>query len=136
MKKTKYILPIVAGVMSGMMVQAFGEKGIHSLYPPPSDISLDNTEQLKTFIAHLPIAAFVLLLANYAVSSLISGGVATLIIGRQTAVPAIVAGCLITLAGIFNVAMIPEQPVWFSIASLIIYFPFTMLGYVLAKEKK
>lgn len=135
MKRTKYILPVVAGVMLGMMLQAFGEKGIHAIYPPPAGITLEDEGALRAYIAQLPFGAFALLIANYLVSSFIAGVISTHIAGRQTIAPAMIAGVLITIASIANAFMIPGQPLWFSVVSILTHLPCTLAGYALVRQK-
>ncbi len=131
----KYILPVVAGVMSGMILQTFGEQYIHSLYPLPPGVGLDNPKALEAYIAGLPAAAFLMLLVNYALCSCIAGVVSTLVGGRNTIVPAAIAGGIILLGGIFNIVIMPHQPYWFSACSLLSHPLFALLGYQLAKSK-
>lgn len=139
LKKTvrivNYILPVVAGTMSGMMLTVFGEMSIHHLYPPPVGISLENKVALAEFIASMPVKAFMLLLANYAVCSFIAGIVATIVAGRNTKIPAIIVGMLISLCAIYNIVKMPSQPMWFVAFSILLHIPLTLLGYYTARKK-
>ncbi len=134
MSKTKYILPGVSGIMSAMILQVFGEKGIHLIYPPPPELDFRDKAALAAYSAQVPQQEFLLLLANFALCSLIGGAVATLVSGRGDKMPAIIVGSVLTLAEIFNVVMIP-QPVWFSAACLLSHVPFAFLGYLLFRKK-
>lgn len=132
MKLKSYILPVVAGSMTGMILQVVGEKLIHSIYPVPEGTRLDNKEELAAYITTLPTNAFFLLLLNYAVCTMIAGMVATLITQDNSKRPAIVVGCLITLGGLFNIALMPFQPIWVSVVSVLVFLPAAILGYVIA----
>ncbi len=131
----KLILPVVSGTMAGMILQVIGEKWIHSIYPPPPGISPDNKAVLEEYISHLPSQAFLLMLGNYALCSFVAGLTATFVSGRNTMVPALVAGGIITMGGVFNATMIP-QPVWFSAVSVLLHLPMAFLGYVIAKQRQ
>lgn len=131
----KYILPVVAGVMAGMMLQAFAEKGIHSVYPPPPGLDFRDKVAIASYMAQVPASAMMLQLLNYLVCSLIAGAVATLISGRVISRPALAVGIVITLASIANVFMLPGQPVWFVVISLLMHIPAALVGYALARSR-
>lgn len=132
MKIRSYILPVVAGTMTGMILQVMGEKMIHSIYPVPEGTRLDNKEEVAAYITTLPVSAFLLLLLNYAVCTMIAGVVATLITPDNARRPAIVVGSIITLGGMFNIALMPFQPLWVSVLSLLLFIPSAILGHALA----
>jgi len=122
--------------MSGMMLQAFGEKGIHAIYPPPAGMDFHDKAALTAYVAQIPSQEFLLLLANYGVCSLIAGIVASMISGRNIMLPALIVGSIITLGEVFNVMMLPGQPVWFSAASLLIHLPFALVGYAVVRKRE
>ncbi len=128
MRKTRYVLPVVAGVMSGMILQVMGEKLIHMIYPTPAGLDLQNREAIAAYMSQVPPIEFVLLLLNYAICSFVAGAVATFVVGREQRLPAIIVGSLITLGEVMNVAMIP-QPVWFSVLSLLSHLPLALLAF-------
>lgn len=132
---TKYVLPTVVGTMSGMILQTLGEKAIHTAYPPPPGISLDNPEILAKYITTLPNAAFLMLLANFAMCSLATGIISTLVVGRESMRPALIASIILTLAQVFNIYLLPPQPMWFVICSILAHIPFTLLGYFISRKR-
>jgi hypothetical protein len=134
MNITKYILPGVAGTMLAMILQVFGEKGIHLSYPPPAGLDYHDKAALAQYSAQIPTQEFLLLLANYAVCSLVGGIMATTVSGRDGKAYAIIVGIVLTLAEVFNVMMMP-QPFWFSAMSLLMHLPFAFLGYLLVRKK-
>jgi hypothetical protein len=131
-KLKSYILPIVVGVMLGTMLQVLGEKGIYSLYPLPDGIPMDDKQGLVSYMASLPNMAFILLLGNYFVCTIIAGLSATLIAGR-TIMPAAIAGIIITLGGIYSAIMLSFQPVWYFAFSIVILLPAALIGYALGR---
>ncbi len=135
MKAAKYVLPVVAGAIVGMVLIKLGETLISKLYPLPAGIDQNNIEALAKAVAAMPKAAFGLLLLNYAVSSFAAGLTATLVAGRTMMRPAVIVGIILTLGGIFNVVTFPRQPAWFSVSNLLVYLPFALIGYALAKKR-
>lgn len=128
MRKTRYVLPVVAGVMSGMILQVLGEMFIHMVFPAPVGLDLQNREAIAAYMSQVPTIEFVFILLNYAICSFVAGVVATFVVGRQHRLPAIVVGVLITLGGVMNVLTIP-QPVWFSALSLLSHLPLALLAF-------
>lgn len=114
---TKHILPVVVGAMSAMILIRLCESGVHALYPMP-----------------FSTAVLALLLVNYMVCSFIGGIISTLVAGRISAIPAIVIGIVLTLAGLYNVINLP-QPLWFSIVNLLVYLPFSYAGCKVVQKK-
>jgi hypothetical protein len=131
----KYILPVVAGVMAGMMVQAFIEKAIHSMYPPPPGLDFRDKVAIANYLAQVPTSAMMLQLGNYFVCSLLAGAVATLLSGRVISRPALAVGIIITLASVANIFMLPGQPVWFLVITLLLHIPAALFGFALARSR-
>lgn len=134
MQITKLILPVVIGAVLGMLLTGGGEVLIHYLFPLPPGTDINNPASLEAAMKSFPNSAFVCLLMNYTVASLVAGMVATLMAKRETAVPALVIGIVLTLAGLFNVMTI-WHPTWFRIANLLVYIPFAYLGYAVVRRK-
>jgi hypothetical protein len=130
---TRYVLPVVIGAMSGMILISLGEMWIETIYPLPPGTDKYDVVSLAKAIAAMPEHAFVLLLINYLAASFAAGVISTLVAKRNTVRPAFVVGIVLTLAGLYNVVSLP-QPVWFSIAGLLVYIPFTYLGYRVVRK--
>jgi len=127
MAMRKYVLPVVAGVMSGMMLLRVGERAIHAANPPAAGLNLENKAELEQYIAALPSSAFVMMTALYIFCTALAGTIARLVSGGSNRAP-LVAGIFITLAAVLNVAMIPVQPLWFSVVSIIVVIPAALAG--------
>ncbi|MES2703697.1 MAG: hypothetical protein V4649_13735 [Bacteroidota bacterium] len=125
---TKNILPVVVGAMTGMMLMEVGEWGIYRLYPLPPGTDVRDQVSLAHAIGVMPLTAFLALLINYMFASFVAGGVATLVSNRLRRWPAIIVGIVLTLAGLFNAAVLPN-PLWFKIANFFIYYPLAYAGY-------
>jgi hypothetical protein len=118
MQITKYILPVVAGAMAGMI--------------------LITVSQTKIVLAYgneaMPDTAYMALIGVYMVCSFCAGVIATAIAQRETAIPGVVVGIVLTLAGIYNMMHI-SHPGWFIAGNVVAYLPFTYLGYLLIRKK-
>ncbi len=134
MQITKYVLPVVVGAMSGMILITLGEMAIHHMYPLPPGTDLYDADSLAKAMKQMPESALLFLLVNYVISSFLAGIIATLISGRVTLRPALVVGIVLTLAGLYNVIVLPH-PMWFSILNLLVYLPFVYLGYLAVRKK-
>lgn len=130
MKFTQYVLPVVVGAMSGMMLITFGEMIIGKLYP----VDQHDADAIIKSIQTLPVNAFLLLIVNYMICSFLAGLISTFVAKRATARPAVVIGIVLTLAGLYNVIYLPH-PLWFSIVSLLVYIPCAYFGYLVARKK-
>lgn len=135
MNFTKYVLPVVVGSAAGMLLIKTGELVLGKMYTLPEVTDLNNLEPLKAAILALPISAFILLLASYMLAALVSGIASTIVIKGTTGIPAGISGLILTAGGLMNIIRIPH-PLWFSIANLLIYIPFALLGYLLLRKKQ
>lgn len=133
MRVTKYILPVIVGLISGMILITFGETLIRNQYPLPPGAE-NKRELLEAALNNMPDKAYIMLLINYVVCSFLAGMIATLVAGRTTARPMLVVGIVLTLAGLYNVISLPQR-LWFSIVNLLVYLPCTWLGYLAARKK-
>jgi hypothetical protein len=116
---------VVLGVITAVILVQVAEFGVHSIYPPPPGTNVHDMNAVKTFVAKLPTPAFVLVLFGWLVATLAGTFIAAKI-GR-TAVTAYIVGALLLCGGIVNAFVIP-QPLWFTIASFVIYIGGTIVG--------
>ena len=135
MQLTKYVLPVVVGAMSGMILITFGEMAIHNMYPLPPGTDLYDADSLAKAMKQMPLVAYNYMMGNYIVCSFLAGVVATLVSRRTTARPPVVVGIVLTLAGMYNVINLPH-PLWFSVLNLFVYLPMAYLGYLLVRKKE
>ncbi|HTF56113.1 MAG TPA: hypothetical protein VK661_02500 [Planctomycetota bacterium] len=119
------ILATVGGLVAAAIVLMIFQKVGHWIYPMPAGLDVKNKEAMGAWISQLPLGAFLLLLAGYAVGSLAGGATAALIGG--TLRPALVTGGVLMLMGIANLLMIPH-PIWLAVTSLALYLPLAWLG--------
>ncbi|MDQ6801104.1 MAG: hypothetical protein M3041_09735 [Acidobacteriota bacterium] len=116
---------VIAGIIVAVLVVEIAELAVHYLYPPPPGYNMRDMNDVKKFVATLPLLAMMLVLIGWAIGTVLGTFVASKI-GRSR-IPAYVVGGLLLVGGIANAVMIP-QPVWFSIVSFIIYIGGTIIG--------
>jgi hypothetical protein len=121
----KSILSIIGGIVIAFAIIMLMQSISMKMYPVPQGLDLNDPEVMKAYITSMPFAAFLWILAGYAIASFAGGMVATGLskILRQSFIVAMV----LMMANAANLMMIPH-PVWFAIASSLIYFPFAWLG--------
>ena len=115
------VLGVILAVGIVQVVEVIG----HKMYPPPPGYNMHDMNNVKKYVASLPVTVLVVVLAGWLVGTLV-GAFAAAKIGRSP-VPGYIVGVLLVIGGIANVLMIP-QPLWFSIASFVIYIGGTIAG--------
>ena len=102
--------------------------------PMTAEIMSDST-RMRDYMANLPTSAYVVVLIGYVLGSF-GGGFIVTKMSRQVSsgigLPMIIA-VLLLISGILNVALVPGQPIWFIILTLLIFIPFTLIGHRLAR---
>jgi hypothetical protein len=123
------ILRRVGAVIVGMIVAFLlvaGAEGIaHKVFPPPPSTNMQDMAQVKAFVATLPVSVLLIVLTGWLIATFVATWLAARIAG--TPMPGYIVGALLLCAGIANAFIIP-QPVWFSIASIVIYIGATWVG--------
>ncbi|MGZ3699895.1 MAG: hypothetical protein ACXVCH_17515, partial [Bdellovibrionota bacterium] len=102
------------------------------VFPPPAGMNFQDPQAVAAFIAGLPVAAFLLMLITFALGSLVGGLIATRVSKEPGPRPALMVGILLTAFGIMNLRAV-AHPMWFSVASTLIYCPFSWLGFRIRK---
>lgn len=119
------ILAVIVGLAVAFLLVAGAEGIAHKIYPPPPGTNMQDMNQVKAFVATLPLSALLVVLAGWLIATFVSTWLAAKI--AQNPIPGYIVGALLLCAGIANAFMIP-QPVWFSIASIVIYIAATWVG--------
>ena|SRR5438105_15950324 len=109
---------VIAGIVILVLSVQVAEMGVHAKHPFPPGMNTRDFNQIKKFVATLPLDAFLLVLAGHLVGTVL-GCFAAARIGRSR-IPAYVLGAAACVLGVVNMIVIP-QPVWFSAATFVIY---------------
>ena len=107
---------VVLGLVIPFAIVQIAELGVHVISPPPPD--MHSMTAIKAYVAALPLSALLLVLAAWLAGTLL-GVWAAAKIGRS-AVPAYVVSGILLCIGIANAFIMP-QPLWYSIATWVIY---------------
>lgn len=129
----KHVLAILGGLVCGAIVIAIVQLISHTLYPLPDGLSIADHEAMAEHIQHLPIGAFILVLASWALGALVAGFVAARLDKPHGRVPAILSGVVLTLYGFLTLLFI-EHPLWFWVAGLSLFVPMAYFGYHINKK--
>ena len=116
---------VVAGLITAWLVVSIAEAVTHKIYPPPRGMDMTDFNQVKQFVASLPLSALLVVLAGWLVGTFLGPWLAARV--SQNRVPGYIVGGILLCAGIANAVLIP-QPVWFSIVSFIVYIGMTLVG--------
>ena len=121
------ILAVVAGVILAGIVTYAVQKIGQQVYPPPENLDMKNMEAMKEYVATLPMDALLFVLVSYILGSFAGGWLATKIARTsQMHLPLTVGGVQLFF-GLINLVMIPH-PMWFAIASVIVFLPAAYFG--------
>lgn len=133
MKLSQFILPVVSGTMSGMILQVFGEKAIRMAYPLPAGVI--NKDTLEAYNHGLPALAFLLLISNLAICAFLAGMISSIVAGRISRVPSIFTGIILAIGSLYMAANMPGQPIWFTAVSILLYVPMALLAFAVVSKK-
>lgn len=121
------ILAVILGVIAMSICVGAVEWIGHQLYPLPAGLDFKNPETLKGFIAQLPVAALLFVLAGWTLGSLVGGYIAARISRLHKRGAALSIGIAMILLVIMNMLMIPH-PLWMSVLGVTLPVPFALLG--------
>jgi hypothetical protein len=123
------VLRSIGAVIAGMIVAfllVFASEGIsHKIFPPPPGMNMSDMVQVKAFVSTLPLSALLIVLTGWLIATFVAAWVATKI--ARGPIAGFILGALLLAVGIANAFIIP-QPLWFSIASFVIYIGATVAG--------
>ncbi len=125
------VVAVLAGLASAMVIITLCEALGGQLYPPPSNLDLTNTEVLRAYVAQLPRAALLLVLAGYGVAALAGGWIATRLSRTPSLHPAMIVAAVLLGASVMNLRAIPH-PGWFWAGNLLFVILLPLVGARLA----
>jgi nitrate/nitrite transporter NarK len=106
------ILAVVVGLAVGMAVNmALVLLNAYVLYPMPEGTSMQDPEQLNAYIATLPIAAFLVVLAAHLGQSFFGGWTAARLGASRPMMLAMIVGVLSLIGGCINMTTV-DVPEW------------------------
>lgn len=124
----KRVLPVLAGVLTGMLIIFVIETLGHMVYPIEMNLETATPEAKAAFLKNIPPAAIAIVIIAWALGAMAAGIVSTLVSKENSSNPALKSGGILLGFGIINMIMVPH-PIWFWIAGILVYLPFAWLGY-------
>lgn len=116
---------VLLGLVAGVLVVFAIEFLSIQLYPLPSGIDPGDPAAMATAIAHMPLGAFMFVLAAYFSGTLVGSFLAARV-GRGI-VPGMVVGVLLLVAALMTMVQLPH-PLWFWIAAVLLFAAATFVG--------
>lgn len=92
-------------------------------------MGLKDREAIRALVASAPVAMLLVVLFGWALGSIAGGWVAAQVARHEPLQAALILGLLLTAAGILNNWMIPP-PLWFRVATWLVFLPCTWAGAV------
>jgi hypothetical protein len=116
-------LSLVIAIVLIMLVQFINLQ----LFPLPDWVDTNNPDHLAGLMASLPIAALLMVELSYILGSFGAGLVLGKLIRGKRLTIVLIAGGLLTIAGIINLLSVPH-PWWLAGLSTLTYIPMVYLG--------
>lgn len=120
-------LAVVAGAALSIALIAAIEATSSWLYPLPAGLDVNNREAMSSYVATLPVGAFLLVLTAYAVGGFGGGYLAARLAPADPGKHAAVIALFLLAASVMNLMAIPH-PGWFWAANLVVALVFPPLG--------
>lgn len=130
------VMAVLLGLMVGSATVWLAQRLGQLAYPPPPPVDPDDVEGMRRMLAGLPVVAFVVMLAAWALGALTGGYVAARLAPAEKVGHALVVGALQLAAGSATVLMIPGHPAWFVALGLLLFLPMAWLGGRFAARRK
>ena len=115
------IAATLLGVIVAFIVVGTVEYIGHQFYPPPADLDYQNTQVFTKYVETLPIAAFLFVIAAWALGAFVGSVVARKVAGHPSVIYCIIITGMVLLASIMNLVIIPH-PTWFAIVAITLVF--------------
>jgi len=122
------ILAVLAGLVSGSILNMGIITVSGSIIPPPNGADLTTMEGLKSSMQLFEPKHFLMPFLAHALGTFLGAAVAAYLAANNHLKLAIVIGVFFLVGGIINVMMLPS-PIWFSALDILVaYLPMAYLG--------
>jgi hypothetical protein len=133
----KSIAAVVAGfIVASIVMMIIEYVNGHIFYPALARAAqgVTDREQIRALFAKAPVSALFVVIVGWVLGGIAGGWTTARLAPRFTLRHALVLGALLTLAGVANNLMLPP-PLWFWIASIVVFIPATHFGASLAPRR-
>jgi hypothetical protein len=121
---------LIGAAVGGVLIFAI-ESVNYVLYPPPQELDLNDPAAMTAYVGTLPLTAFLVVLAAFAVGSFGSAWTAARISAKHELIIGLALGCMFQIGAIYNFIVLPT-PTWMWIAGFAVFFPPAYAGVQLA----
>lgn len=129
------VVAVVSGVVLGGLVIGLVEAVGHQVFPLPEGVDPADPEALARVIGELPVGALLFVPLAWALGSVAAGWLAARIASRAQVAHAVIAGSLLLVAGVVNLAMIPH-PTWLAVLGVAVFLPAAYFGGLLGGGRR
>ncbi len=112
-------LVLLGGVVAAVLVVVLMDGVVTSIYPLPAGTDARNPESLRQAVAGLPVAAFMLLVAGWALAAGVGAYIAARLATHARATHGLIVALFVLVATLANLARIPH-PGWMWPAALML----------------
>jgi hypothetical protein len=112
-------LVLLGGVVVAVIVVSLMDGVVISVYPLPAGTDPSNPESLRQAVATLPVGAFLLLVAGWALAAAAGSYLAARLATQSAATHGLIVALFVLVATVANLARIPH-PVWMWPATIIL----------------
>lgn len=137
MRILRSIGAVVAGFVAASIVMMIVETlNGRVLYPGLAKAAegVTDREAIRAIVAGAPIGSLLVVIAGWALGSVVGGWLTVRLAGRSGVAHAVVLGVLLTCAGVANNLALPP-PLWFWAVSLVVLLPSAYFGARLAARR-
>jgi hypothetical protein len=128
---TRKLAAAVIGIAVAMLVIQAVELLGHVVYPPPADIEFGDSDEVRAFIAMLPVGSILFVGAAWAAGTFLGTLAGALFSGAKPLPYAVVVGGIV-LAGAITMLLVIPHPWWFTITAPVAIIVAAFLGMTLA----
>jgi hypothetical protein len=127
------ILAVVIGAFAAMFIIGGLEQVVPLICTVPAHVKPIDKEAFEAIIRNTPFSVFLCLITANAIGCFTGGFAGALVAKKNRQLVSLIIGVLILSIGIANFVRL-KHPLWFVIASLIVYLPAAHLGGMLAQR--
>jgi hypothetical protein len=129
------VVAITGGLVAAFVLIMLGQAAGSPFFPAPAGTDTSDPDSMRRAMRSLPVAAFLVVLAAYALGSLVGGWVAARFAPKAPLAHALGVGAILTFAGVVNLTSLPH-PAWFWVVNLPEFILFAWLGAQVAAPRR
>jgi hypothetical protein len=132
----KVLAVIVALILANAIF--FIAEMVGTIFAPfsPKNLEYMTMQERSAYFGSMPLGAYLTMIIGYLLGSIAAGWIAAGVSkDRHSPTLPLIVGVLLTIGGLLNFFVIlPGQPVWMIVISLLIFIPMTLVGQHLSRR--